>query len=131
MILGIGTDIVSIDRIASSVESYGHKFIDRILSDAEKSRIKEPLLDNSNISYVAKRFAAKEAFAKAIGLGIGRGINFNDIVITNDENGKPLLTVPGKEEFLRSHFTVDKFKIHISISDESKYAIGYCLIEGI
>lgn len=130
MIIGIGTDIVAVDRIRSAIESKKEKFIDRILSADEKTRIVSPIYDSANVKYIAKRFALKEAFAKATGLGIGRGVNFNNITIINDENGKPILKIPEKEDFLRSYFGVKALKIHISVSDEINYAVAYCLIEG-
>lgn len=130
MILGIGTDIVSTNRIRSIFESNKNGFIDRVLSDNEKLKIQSAGQGVDIAKYVAKRFAAKEAFAKAIGLGIGRGVNFKDISVINDENGKPIVEVAGKEDFMKSHFDVEDFVIHISLADEEEYAIAYCVIEG-
>ena len=129
MILGIGTDIVLIDRIRSLIETNGDRFINRILSEEEKFKIKNSGQNMDISSYVAKRFAAKEAFAKAIGLGIGRGVNFSDICVANDIRGKPVVNILDKKEFLRGHLGAKDFVIHISISDEDQYAVAYCLIE--
>ncbi len=130
MILGIGTDIVSVDRIGSLFKSSGDRFLDRILSNSEKAQIQDP--GRNKISYLAKRFAGKEAFSKAIGLGMGRGVNFNDVAILNDSNGKPYVELNSdKRDFLKNYFGVEDFVVHISVSDEADYAIAYCVVEQI
>jgi holo-[acyl-carrier protein] synthase len=114
MIYGVGQDIVNIKRIDSILGIYGEKFKDKILSSVE---IK--LLDqhNSNISpFIAKRFAAKEAFAKACGLGIRNPINMKEISVINDILGKPQLKFSQEiQEWL------DKQQVkscYLSLSDE-------------
>ena len=90
MILGIGSDVVSIVRIEEAENQFKEKFLQRIFTKNEiNSGLKKSLPKN----FFAKRFAAKEAFSKAIGLGIGRGINFADIEIVNDDFGKPEIKI--------------------------------------
>ena len=90
MILGIGTDIVSVGRIKESLKK--KNFLKRIFNKEEVDKCSK--LINSNNCY-AKRFAAKEAFAKALGTGISNGINFNEIKILNEKNGKPFIKLIG------------------------------------
>ena len=93
-IYGIGTDIVNIDRIRKSLKN--KKFIERIFNKKEIQRCKLTL-KKSNC--YAKRFAAKEAFSKALGTGIAQGINFNEIIILNEKNGKPFIKLLDKTNF--------------------------------
>ena len=85
-IFGIGTDIVSIDRIKNSLRN--KNFINRIFNEKEILRCKKI---NNSINCYAKRFAAKEAFSKALGTGISNGINFNEIIILNKKSANPIL----------------------------------------
>jgi holo-[acyl-carrier protein] synthase len=129
MILGIGTDIVLIERIEHLIFQFQAKFAKKIFTEKEvlkAKKLKQPAI------FFAKRFAAKEAFAKAIGLGIGRGINFGDIEIDNDKEGKPLIRLlNGKEKFLKKRFKCKKFAIHLSLSDEKNIASAFVIIEKI
>ena len=124
MILGIGVDIIENKRIKSLIKN--KKFINRVYSKNEK------LISNTTknkINYFAKRFAAKEAFSKALGTGIGRGINFKEVSVKNDKFGKPyyeLNTYVKKAIFLS--YKVKKFKIFLSLADEKKYSIAYVII---
>lgn len=127
MILGIGTDIISIERIEGIKDQFKEKFLQRIFTENEIifSRKK-----SSPEIFFAKRFAAKEAFSKAIGLGIGRGIDFTDIEISNDEFGKPEIAIlNGKENFIKKHFRCESFAIHLSLSDEKTFASAMVVIE--
>lgn len=127
MILGIGNDVVSIARIEEVENQFKGKFLQRIFTQNEidfSSKKSSPEI------FLAKRFAAKEAFAKAIGLGIGRGINFTDIEITNDEFGKPEIKILNdKENFLKKLFCCESFAIHLSLSDEKTFASAMVVIE--
>ena len=89
---GIGTDIVSVDRIKKSLKN--NKFLNRLFCKEEM--VKCSKLINANNCY-AKRFAAKEAFSKALGTGISNGINFNEIIVMNKKNGKPFIKLKGKK----------------------------------
>ncbi len=123
-IFGIGTDIVSVERIKNSLKN--KNFINRIFNKKEISKCKK--INNSNNCY-AKRFAAKEAFSKALGTGISNGINFNEIVILNKKSGKPYVNVVGQtSKTLNKKFKKKKIKISLSLSDEKKYAVAFVTI---
>ena len=121
IIVGNGVDIVENSRIKKSIKNI--KFIKRIYSSEE---VKKSKLKTDKVSYFAKRFAAKEAFSKAIGTGVRKGINFNEIVILNDKNGKPFIKLLGKTKLkIEKKFKKKKFKISLSLSDEDDYAVAF------
>ena len=123
-IFGIGTDIVSINRIKNSLKN--KNFVNRIFHENEILKCKK--IKNS-INCYAKRFAAKEAFSKALGTGISNGINFNEIVVLNNKSGKPYINVIGKtKKILNIKFKRKKSKISLSLSDEKKYAVAFVTI---
>ena len=123
-IFGIGTDIVSVDRIKNSLRN--KKFIGRIFNEKEILKCKK---NNNSINCYAKRFAAKEAFSKALGTGISNGINFNEIVILNKKSGKPYISIIGQtKKILKKKFKRKKSKISLSLSDEKKYAVAFVTI---
>ena len=119
--LGIGVDITKNSRIKKFISS--KKFLLRIFSNAEilcSKRI------NNKIGYFSKRFAAKEAFSKALGTGIGNGLNFNDISILNDRHGKPYIKMNKKlKKILKKKFNVNKVNTYLSLSDEKNYSIAF------
>ena len=123
-IFGIGTDIVSIDRIRNSLKK--RSFISRIFNKKEILKCKKT---NNYINCYAKRFAAKEAFSKALGTGISNGINFNEIVILNKKSGKPYISIIGQtKKIINKKFKRKKSKISLSLSDEKKYAVAFVTI---
>ena len=123
-IFGIGTDIVSVDRIKNSLKN--KKFIGRIFNEKEILKCKK---NNNSINCYAKRFAAKEAFSKALGTGISNGINFNEIVVLNKKSGKPYISIIGQtKKILKKKFKRKKSKISLSLSDEKKYAVAFVTI---
>ena len=123
-IFGIGTDIVSVDRIKISLKN--KNFINRIFN--EKEILKCQKINNS-INCYAKRFAAKEAFSKALGTGISNGINFNEIIILNKKTGKPYIRIIGQtKKTLKKRFKNKNSKISLSLSDEKKYAVAFVTI---
>ena len=122
-IYGIGTDIISVDRIKKSMKN--KIFLKRIFSNEEITKCHR--LSNPNNCY-AKRFAAKEAFAKALGTGISNGINFNEIIVINKNNGKPFIRIKGKTMQIIKKKLKKKFKINLSLSDEKKYAVAFVTI---
>lgn len=131
MILGIGTDLVLLERIEHLMFQFKEKFAKRIFTQKEILKANE-INTKKRAAFFAKRFAAKEAFSKALGLGIGRGIDFCDIEIYNDEMGKPLIRIlNGKEKFLENHFNCKNFAIHLSMTDEKILASAYVIIEKI
>jgi len=115
MIVGIGIDIIELARIEKFVEH--EKFIDRILTEKEKNLLAR-LSERRRVEFLAGRFAAKEAYAKALGTGIGKNVSFQDIEIMNDEYGKPIVIS-----------TLDEHRIHVSISHSRDYAIAQVIIE--
>ena len=119
-IYGLGTDIVDITRIKKSIKN--KKFINKIFSDEEIKNSKNKL-----DSYYAKRFAAKEAFSKALGTGISEGISFNEISILNNDKGQPYIELLGKTKIIVNK-KIKKRKIFLSLSDEKKYAIATVII---
>ena len=124
IIFGIGTDIISINRIKNSLKN--KNFINRIFNEKEISKCKRI---NNSINCYAKRFAANEAFSKALGTGISNGINFNEIVILNKNSGKPYINIIGQtKKVLDKKFKRKKIKISLSISDEKKYAVAFVTI---
>ncbi|GAA0115121.1 holo-ACP synthase [Clostridium senegalense] len=122
MIVGIGVDIVEIRRIKSAIERNSN-FTRKILSDEELECIaKKPM----NFQYIAGRFAAKEAISKALGTGF-RQFGLKDLVIINDELGKPMVTLKEKaNEVAKKH---GQYKIHLSISHGEDNAVAYAILE--
>ena len=123
-IIGNGVDIVNNLRIKNLVKN--KDFINRVFTLNEINNSKK--LTNK-INYFAKRFAAKEAFVKALGEGFRNNINFNDIEITNDNKGKPIINISNNvKKFLKKKFKSNKYQIFLSLSDEKKYSIAYVII---
>ncbi len=122
MIIGIGTDIVEVDRIKSSIEKYGKRFLDRIYTETEQ-KYSESFNDNKYVHYAA-RFAAKESFSKAIGTGLTRGFKFREVGIVNEKSGNPQMILDGGMK--------DKWgdtRIHVSLSHTDNNAIAYVIME--
>ena len=123
-IFGIGTDIVSVDRIKNSLKN--RNFIKRIFNEKEILKCNKI---NNKINCYAKRYAAKEAFSKALGTGISNGIKFNEIVVLNKKSGKPYINIIGQTKIaLNKKFKGKKSKISLSLSDEKKYAVAFVTI---
>ena len=123
MTIAIGTDIVEIQRIASALERQGDKFVQRILT---KSEIVEYQARGNSVAFLAKRFAAKEAIAKALGTGIGRGISFQQLIVSNNSDGAPQVELQANAaERLKQ---LGGSKVLLSLSDEKKYALAYVAI---
>ena len=124
MIYGIGTDIVEVSRIEASIAQFGDDFAKRILAESEY-----PSYQESHIKprFLAKRFAAKEAFSKALGTGLRAPATFQNIAVSHDDLGKPiLLLAPELQRFLNGKNIV---KTHISISDEKNLAAAFVVLE--
>ena len=120
MIFGIGTDIVSVERMRTSLDKYGSRFAQRILTDDE-------MLDYNKVvspaHFLAKRFAAKEATVKAMGTGFIEGVSLHNISVGHDERGKPMLNFSGRaEEFMELENIRSS---HISLADENEYAVAF------
>lgn len=123
-IFGLGTDIAEIERFEKSLSRLGEAFAKRILTTIELSQYNST---KQQSRFLAKRFAAKEAASKALGTGIAKGVTFHDFVITNDENGKPLLSLHNQALTYANENGVTQ--VHLSISDERHYAVATVIFE--
>ena len=124
MIYGVGTDIVSIKRIQEILNKNRDGFINRVLTEHERALFANK---SDSAAFCAKRFAAKEAFSKALGTGIGRVVSFQDLTVRKNENGKPYF-VPSEK--LRLYLQEKGIKQgHLSISDESLNALAFVVLE--
>ena len=124
-IIGNGVDIIKNSRINNSLKIKG--FLNRIFT---KNEIKQGKKLKNKINFYAKRFAAKEAFVKAIGTGFRSDINFIDIEIKNYKNGKPYISLSKKlNNFLQKKFKIQKYKVFLSLSDEKDYSIAFVVID--
>ncbi|WP_341761360.1 holo-ACP synthase [Candidatus Tisiphia endosymbiont of Thecophora atra] len=123
MIIGVGTDIVQIPRIERILNLYGQRFINIILSKTEIQKLTS-LSKDQHGCFLAKRFAAKEAVSKALGVGIGRGLRFKDISVLNDALGKPLAQICHPENPNK----FGQIKIHLSISDDYPISVAFAVI---
>ena len=124
-IIGIGVDIVSNKRLKKLIKN--KNFIERVFTNYEQKCSKS--LKNK-LNYYSKRFAAKEAFSKATGLGISKNLHFKNIEVKRNKNGKPLINLESSTtKYLKKKFRVKGFKTNLSLSDEKNYSIAYVIIE--
>ena len=124
-IIGNGVDIIKNSRLNNSLKVKG--FLNRIFT---KKEIEQGKKLKNKINYYAKRFAAKEAFVKAIGTGFRSEINFIDIEIKNYKNGRPYILLSKKlKNFIKEKFKIQKYKVFLSLSDEKEYSIAFVVID--
>ncbi len=130
MILGIGTDIASIDRIARVLGDHGDRFTARCFAPEERARVEKNADEKSRASGYAKRWAAKEACAKALGLGIREQIYLKDIAVVNDDAGRPSLALAGGAKTRLSELTPAGMtpRIDVSLSDDGGMALAFVVI---
>ena len=125
-IFGIGTDIVNIKRMEKSIKKNGVVFKNKIFS---KNEINYCEKKKNPFPFYAKRFAAKEAFTKALGTGIRKGVNLKNIEITNNVYGKPLILLKGNlSSYLKKKIKTSKYDIHLSLSDDKPWAQATVII---
>lgn len=124
MILGIGTDLVAIARIQKTVDRFGDRFLGKVFSPEE---VRHCAARADRVACLAKRFAAKEAFVKALGTGMREGIWFHDIQVVANALGQPGIVVSGEAE--RRLETWGTVRVHVSLSDEKKYAVAFVVLE--
>ena len=124
MIYGIGTDIVRVARMARNIEHYGARFAERLLHPQEYI---EFLHQSRPAHFLAKRFAAKEAAAKALGTGFRDGVRFKDIYVAHDSYGKPVLQFSGVAAQRLQQLAVSGW--HLSLSDEDEYAVAFVIFD--
>jgi holo-[acyl-carrier protein] synthase len=120
MIFGIGTDIVRIERMQHGLDRYGDKFAERILSAEEFSEFKKT---ETGARFLAKRFAAKEATAKAMGTGFRDGLSLKHIFVGHDKKGKPILNYTQQASTFMEENNISES--HISLADEQEYAVAF------
>ncbi len=126
-ILGIGVDIIDNKRIKQSIKN--NKFKSRIYSNKE---LKLSQKTKNKVAFFSKRFAAKEAFSKALGTGFSSNLNFKDIEITNDKKGMPRYAENKKIiKIVKQKYKIKKFKSFLSISDEKDYSTAFAIIQSI
>jgi holo-[acyl-carrier protein] synthase len=132
MILGIGTDMTSIERIAGVLKDHGDRFTQRCFADEERTKVENAAKGNPDVRAAgyAKRWAAKEACAKALGLGIREEIFLKDIVVINDGDGRPSLLLKGGAKDRLTAITPKGMTshIHVSLSDEPPLAVAFVVI---
>jgi holo-[acyl-carrier protein] synthase len=125
MIRGIGVEIVNVDRIEKAVERWGHRFLKRIFTSAEIERCHQRARPGECL---ASRFAAKEAFAKALGLGMRKGLRWRDIEVVHNDLGKPSLRLHNQAQKLLE--TLEVRRTWLSLSDERQAALAVVVLEG-
>ena len=135
MIYGIGTDICDIRRVQASLDRHGERFAQKILNDAEFLlwQARSVRWPERGVRYLATRFSAKEAFSKAIGLGMVMPMSWRLCEIaklpqSHAQAGKPTIILHGA---LKAWFDARSLRAHVSVSDESDYAASYCVVEVI
>lgn len=128
MIYGIGTDICDVRRIRTSLTRFGPRFAQRILSETEYTTYlaRQARSFERGISFVATRFSAKEAFSKAIGLGMRMPMTWRSCEVASLPSGKPHLVLHGA---LKTWFEAQNLFAHISVTDETDYAASFVVIE--
>jgi holo-[acyl-carrier protein] synthase len=124
MIFGIGTDIVEVSRIQSSIDEFGDSFAERILAESELASYQQ---SHIKARFLAKRFAAKEAFSKALGTGLRAPATFQNIAVSHDSLGKPILLLAQALQALLQDKNI--VHTHISISDEKNLATAFVVLE--
>jgi holo-[acyl-carrier protein] synthase len=124
VIFGIGTDIVSVMRIHAALERHGRRFAERILAPSELAGFNDTV---KPAHFLAKRFAAKEAAAKAFGTGFRDGLAMADIAVSHDSLGKPVLAFSGRAKRLCEELGIGEH--FLSISDEKEHAIAFVTLQ--
>ena len=128
MIYGIGNDICDVRRIRASLERHGERFAARILSDTELAtwRSRSARWPERGVRFLATRFSAKEAFSKAIGLGMVMPMTWRSCEVANLPSGQPSILLHGA---LKDWFDARSLSVHLSLSDETDYAASFCVVE--
>ncbi|HOY71347.1 MAG TPA: holo-ACP synthase [Methylotenera sp.] len=129
MIFGIGTDIVEVARMEASISQFGHDLAKRILAENELAGYEDMKTKDTHLQarFLAKRFAAKEAFSKALGTGLRAPATMQNIAVSHDDLGKPILVLA--EELQAFLLSKNITKTHISISDEKNLAVAFVALE--
>lgn len=131
MIVGLGSDLCNIERIRSSLDRFGARFEQRVFTDAERAKAaKRPL---TRAGTYAKRFAAKEAFSKAVGTGFKRGVFMRDIGVVNAPSGAPTLALTGGAKARLDAMIPEGHvaRIHLTLTDDHPWAQAFVIIEAV
>ena len=130
MIVGVGIDLINIQRIQKVLDRFGSRFENRVFSSEEINRSRRKY---DKASSYAKRWAAKEACSKALGIGLRMGISWKEMNITNLQSGKPILKIEGKARLILKKITPKGYKarIHVSLTDDYPWAKALVMIEAI
>ena len=130
MIYGIGTDICDVRRIRASLERHGDRFAEKVLAEGELRtwRARSARWPERGVRYLATRFSAKEAFSKAIGMGMRMPMTWRHCEVANLRSGQPVIVLHGA---LKEWFDAQGLRCHITVSDESDYAASFCVVEKI
>ncbi len=128
MIYGIGTDICDVRRIQASLARHGERFAEKVLADGELAtwRERSARWPDRGVRYLATRFSAKEAFSKAIGLGMRMPMTWRHCEVAKLPTGQPVIVLHGA---LKDWFESRGFSVHLSVTDESDYAASFCVVE--
>jgi len=128
MIVGIGTDVVSVERIAGVLARHGSRFVNRVLTPDERARYQRTN-EKARPGHLAKRWAAKEAFSKAIGTGIHPPFTWQSITVGRDPKGKPLV-IPNEK--MKQHLeSIGVTHAHISLTDDAGVAVAFVVLENL
>ena len=128
MIYGIGTDICDVRRIRASLGRHGDRFAQKILGDREFAtwQARSARWPERGIKFLATRFSAKEAFSKAIGLGLRLPMTWHRCEIANEASGKPVIVLHGE---LKEWFDSRGLRAYVTVTDETNYAASFCVVE--
>ena len=131
MIIGLGSDLCNIERIAKSIERFGARFENRVFTDVERAKAaKRPF---TKAGTYAKRFAAKEAFSKAVGTGFRHGVFMKDIGVVNTPSGTPTLSLTGGAKARLDAMIPSGYEahIHVTLTDDHPWAQAFVIIEAL
>ena len=128
MIYGIGTDLLQISRLVAALERRGERLAQKILGPDEMKRYlhRKAKIEIRGVRYLATRFAAKEAFSKAIGLGMRLPMTWRSMQTLNAPSGKPVVVTSGK---LKEYMERNRLKAQVSLTDETDYAVAFVIVE--
>ncbi|MFO1326871.1 MAG: holo-ACP synthase [Rubrivivax sp.] len=128
MIVGIGTDICDVRRIRATLARRGDRFAERVLGPRELQvfHARRARTEGRGVAFLATRFSAKEAFSKAIGLGIRMPMTWRSCEILNEPSGKPYIRLDGE---LATWFEARRWRAHVTVSDETDYAASFVVVE--
>jgi len=131
MIIGLGSDLCNIERIQNSLDRFGERFVNRVFTEVERARAEKRTLTRAGT--YAKRFAAKEAFSKAVGTGFRQGVFMRDIGVVNKKSGEPTLALTGgaKERLDAITPPGHAARIHLTMTDDHPFALAVVIISAV